>query len=68
VQVEAINIEGEDVLSRAGGVAVGSLHVAGYQTAGTIVEMGAEVTDRKWGSGWCRCRRSWRKRRCGRCR
>lgn len=49
VQVEAISIEGGDVLSRAGGVVIGRPHVVGYQAAGTIVEVGAEVTDRKVG-------------------
>lgn len=49
VQVEAISIEGGDVLSRAGGVLVGRPHVVGYQAAGTIVEVGAEVTDREVG-------------------
>ena len=49
VEVEAISIEGGDVLSRAGGALIGAPHIVGYQAAGTIVEVGAEVTDREVG-------------------
>jgi NADPH2:quinone reductase len=49
VDVEAVSIEGGDVLSRAGGVVVGRPYVVGYQTEGTIIEVGAEVTDREVG-------------------
>ena len=49
VRVEAVSIEGGDVLSRAGGELAGSPHVVGYQAAGEIVEVGAEVTDREVG-------------------
>ena len=40
IQVEAISIEGGDVLNRAGGEMVGSPHIVGYQCAGTVVQVG----------------------------
>lgn len=43
VQVEAISIEGGDTLNRLGGALVGDPHIVGYQCAGTVVEVGAEV-------------------------
>jgi len=49
LDVEAVSIEGGDVLNRAGGVLNNHPHVVGYQAAGTIVEVGSEVTDRKVG-------------------
>lgn len=49
IRVEAVSIEGGDVLSRAGGVLASSPHVVGYQAAGTIIEVGGEVTDREVG-------------------
>jgi NADPH2:quinone reductase len=49
VQVEAVSIEGGDVLNRAGGMMAGKPHCVGYQAAGTIVEVGSEVTERKVG-------------------
>jgi NADPH2:quinone reductase len=49
VDVEAVSIEGGDVLSRAGGELASTPHVVGYQAAGTIREVGAEVTDREAG-------------------
>ncbi|MCK9486314.1 MAG: zinc-binding dehydrogenase [Dehalococcoidia bacterium] len=49
VRVEAVSIEGGDVLSRAGGVLATTPHVVGYQAAGTIVEVGEQVTDRQEG-------------------
>ncbi len=49
VDVEAVSIEGGDVLSRAGGVMATTPHIVGYQSAGTIREIGAEVTDREVG-------------------
>ena len=47
--VEAVSIEGGDVLNRAGGNLTHVPHVVGYQAAGTIIEVGAEVRDRKVG-------------------
>src|SRR5918994_5934708 len=47
VDVEAISIEGGDTLNRAGGEMATSPHVVGYQCAGTIAEVGADVTDRE---------------------
>jgi NADPH2:quinone reductase len=47
--VEAIGIEGGDVLNRAGGALVSKPHIVGYNCAGTIREVGAEVADRKVG-------------------
>jgi NADPH2:quinone reductase len=49
LDVEAVSIEGGDVLNRAGGALNNHPHVVGYQAAGTIVEVGSEVTDRKVG-------------------
>lgn len=49
VRVEAISIEGGDVLSRAGGVMASTPHIVGYQAAGTIIEVGDQVTDRAVG-------------------
>jgi NADPH2:quinone reductase len=40
IRVEAISIEGGDVLNRAGGEMFGDPHIVGYQCAGTIVEVG----------------------------
>ncbi|MHB8577430.1 MAG: quinone oxidoreductase family protein [Dehalococcoidia bacterium] len=45
VRVEAISIEGGDVLNRAGGELTSRPHIVGYQCAGTIVEAGSEVSD-----------------------
>jgi NADPH2:quinone reductase len=49
VRVEAVSIEGGDVLNRAGGVMAGRPHCVGYQAAGTIVEVGSEVSERSVG-------------------
>lgn len=49
VKVEAISIEGGDTLNRLGGPLVNTPHIVGYQAAGTIVEVGAGVTDRAVG-------------------
>jgi NADPH:quinone reductase len=49
VDVEAISIEGGDTLNRAGGEMAGTPHVVGYQCAGTIAEVGPDVTDRRPG-------------------
>ena len=49
VQVEAISIEGGDTLNRAGGELATRPHIVGYQCAGTIREVGADVRDRSVG-------------------
>src|SRR4030081_1628688 len=49
VDVEAISIEGGDTLNRAGGEMASSPHIVGYQCAGTIAEVGADVHDRQPG-------------------
>ena len=49
VRVEAISIEGGDTLNRAGGLMASTPHIVGYQCAGTIVDVGEGVTDRKPG-------------------
>jgi NADPH:quinone reductase len=49
VDVEAISIEGGDTLNRAGGEMATSPHIVGYQCAGTIAEVGEQVTDRQPG-------------------
>jgi len=49
VRVEAISIEGGDTLNRSGGAMPATPHIVGYQAAGTIVETGSEVKERKVG-------------------
>lgn len=49
IRVEAIAIEGGDTLNRFGGPLVTKPHIVGYQAAGEIVEVGAEVTHLKVG-------------------
>lgn len=49
IEVEAISIEGGDTLNRAGGEMAGQPHIVGYQCAGTIREVGDDVTDRAVG-------------------
>src|SRR5438132_1363285 len=49
VAVEAISIEGGDTLNRAGGAMTATPHIVGYQCAGTIVEVGPGVEDRRVG-------------------
>jgi NADPH2:quinone reductase len=49
IEVKAIGIEGGDVLNRAGGDLVRRPHIVGYNCAGVIRDVGAEVTDRKPG-------------------
>ncbi len=49
IKVEAVSIEGGDTLNRWRGPLVTNPHVVGYQAAGTIVEVGSEVTHLKIG-------------------
>src|SRR3954471_12052112 len=49
VDVEAISIEGGDVLARAGSPPPSVPHVVGYLAAGTVAEVGAGVEDRATG-------------------
>ena len=49
IDVKAIAIEGGDVLNRAGGPMTAKPHIVGYNCAGVIREVGANVTDRKPG-------------------
>ena len=44
VQVEAISIEGGDTLNRAGGEMSKVPHIVGYQCAGTVLEVGSDVS------------------------
>jgi NADPH2:quinone reductase len=44
VKVEAVSIEGGDTLNRLGGDMNRVPHVVGYQCAGTVVEVGEQVT------------------------
>ncbi len=46
IEVRAISIEGGDTLHRAGGLMAGRPHIVGYQCAGIVREVGANVTDR----------------------
>jgi NADPH2:quinone reductase len=45
IRVEAISIEGGDTLNRWQGALATRPHIVGYQAAGEIIEVGAEVTD-----------------------
>lgn len=49
VDVEAVSVEGGDLLARAGGELPAVPHVVGYLSAGTVSEVGAGVTDRAVG-------------------
>lgn len=49
IQVEAVSIEGGDTLNRAGGELTSRPHIVGYQAAGTIIEVGPDVTHLKVG-------------------
>lgn len=49
IRVEAIAIEGGDVLNRFGGAMPRTPHIVGYQAAGEIVEVGDQVTHLKVG-------------------
>jgi NADPH:quinone reductase len=49
IDVEAISIEGGDTLNRAGGEMTSTPHIVGYQCAGTIAEVGSDVTERQPG-------------------
>jgi NADPH2:quinone reductase len=53
IRVEAVSIEGGDVLNRFRGPLVTRPHVVGYQAAGEVIEVGAEVTDFKVGDKAC---------------
>ena len=49
IDVEAISIEGGDLLARAGSPPPAVPHIVGYLAAGTVVEVGAGVEDRAVG-------------------
>ncbi|MBA3811388.1 MAG: zinc-binding alcohol dehydrogenase family protein [Caulobacteraceae bacterium] len=49
IKVEAISVEGGDVLNRWRGALTARPHVVGYQAAGEIIEVGAEAGDLKVG-------------------
>lgn len=49
IKVEAVSIEGGDTLNRAGGALTSHPHIVGYQAAGTVIEVGSEVSDFKVG-------------------
>src|SRR5215470_4048710 len=49
IDVEAISVEGGDLLHRAGSPPPSVPHVVGYVAAGTIAEIGAGVEDRAIG-------------------
>jgi NADPH:quinone reductase len=44
IRVEAVSVEGGDTLNRAGGALATRPHVVGYQAAGEVLEVGAQVT------------------------
>jgi NADPH2:quinone reductase len=43
IEVQAVSIQGGDLLHRAGGVMATDPHIVGYQAAGTVKEVGAGV-------------------------
>lgn len=45
IRVEAVSIEGGDTLNRQGGALFTTPHIVGYQAAGEVVAVGAEVKD-----------------------
>jgi NADPH2:quinone reductase len=49
IEVQAVSIEGGDVLHRAGGELAGRPHIVGYQCAGVVGEVGPQVSDRQVG-------------------
>jgi NADPH:quinone reductase len=49
IKVEAVSIEGGDTLNRLRGALASVPHIVGYQAAGEIVELGAEVTHLRLG-------------------
>src|SRR6476660_4343711 len=49
IDVEAISIEGGDLLARAGSPPPTAPHIVGYLAAGTVAEVGAGVEDRAVG-------------------
>ena len=49
IKVEAVSIEGGDTLNRFRGPLASTPHIVGYQAAGTIIEVGSEVTTLKVG-------------------
>src|SRR6201996_1702142 len=49
IKVEAVSIEGGDTLNRLGGALMTRPHIVGYQAAGEVVAVGAEVTNFKIG-------------------
>src|SRR3954454_7691453 len=49
IDVEAISIEGGDLLARAGSPPPSVPYIVGYLAAGTVVEVGARVEGRKNG-------------------
>jgi NADPH:quinone reductase len=55
IKVEAISVEGGDLLNRWRGALTGRPHIVGYQAAGEIVEVGAEAGDLKLGQKVATC-------------
>ena len=49
IDVEVISIEGGDTLNRAGGEMTAQPHIVGYQCAGVVADVGADVADRSVG-------------------
>src|SRR5476649_150766 len=49
IKVEAVSIEGGDTLNRQGGALFTKPHIVGYQAAGEVVAVGAEVKEFKLG-------------------
>ena len=43
IRVEAVSIEGGDTINRQQGELLGMPHIVGYQAAGEVIQVGAEV-------------------------
>jgi NADPH2:quinone reductase len=59
IRVEAVSVEGGDTLNRWRGALTSRPHIVGYQAAGEIIEVGADVTDLKVGQKVATCGAAW---------
>jgi NADPH2:quinone reductase len=49
IEIQAISVEGGDVLNRAGGALASVPHIVGYQSAGLVCEVGPQAQGRRVG-------------------
>ncbi|MEO9212268.1 MAG: zinc-binding alcohol dehydrogenase family protein, partial [Caulobacteraceae bacterium] len=55
IKIQAVSVEGGDILNRWRGALTGRPHIVGYQAAGEIVEVGAQVEGLKVGQSVATC-------------